>query len=70
MVNPAGQTVQFLANRMITRKGTVYQTTVIDMNLIPVVCEFPYVFPEELRGMPPDQEFEFAIEVIPGTAPI
>jgi hypothetical protein len=39
---------------MITRKGTVYQTTITDMNLIPVVCEFSNVFPEELPGMPPD----------------
>ena len=37
MVNSAGQTVQFLASKMITRKGKVYQTTVTDMNLIPVV---------------------------------
>jgi hypothetical protein len=55
---------------MITRKGTAYHTTATDLNLIPVVCEFPDVFPEELPGMPPDRELEFAIEVVPGTAPI
>lgn len=38
--------------------------------LIPVVSEFLDVFPEELPGMPPDQEFEFAIELLPGMAPI
>jgi len=27
-------------------------------------------FPEELPGLPPDREVEFAIELIPGTAPI
>ena len=37
---------------------------------IPVVCEFPDVFLEELPGLPPDREVEFAIELIPGTAPI
>ena len=47
-----------------------YQGDVTDMNLIQVVCEFPDVFPEELPGMPPDQELEFAIELVPGTAPI
>jgi hypothetical protein len=35
-----------------------------------VVCEFLDVFPEELPGMPPDRELEFAIEIVPGTAPI
>jgi hypothetical protein len=37
---------------------------------VPVVCEYPDVFPEELPGMPPDRDIEFVIELIPGTAPI
>ena len=48
LVNPAGQTVQFLASKMMSRKGMAYQATGTDMNLIPVVYEFPDVFPEEL----------------------
>jgi hypothetical protein len=32
-----------------------------------VVSEFPDVFPEELPGMPPDQDIEFVIELIPGS---
>jgi hypothetical protein len=37
---------------------------------IPVVCEYPDVFPDELPGMPPDRDIEFAVELQPGTAPI
>jgi hypothetical protein len=37
---------------------------------IPVVCEYPDVFQDELPGMPPDRDIEFAIELQPGTAPI
>jgi hypothetical protein len=37
---------------------------------IPVVCEYPDVFPKELPGMPPDRDVEFVIELMPGTAPI
>jgi hypothetical protein len=37
---------------------------------VPVVCEYPDVFPEELPGMPPDRDIEFIIELIPGTTPI
>ena len=37
---------------------------------IPVVCEFPDVFPEDLPGLPPDRAIEFKIDLIPGTAPI
>jgi len=37
---------------------------------IPVVRDFPDVFPSELPGMPPDREVEFTIELEPGTRPI
>ena len=36
---------------------------------IPVVREFPNVFPEEIPGLPPVREVEFTIELTPGTAP-
>ena len=45
-------------------------TQVVHLTQIPVVCEFPDVFLEELPGLPLDSEVEFAIELIPGTAPI
>jgi hypothetical protein len=37
---------------------------------VPVVCEYPDVFPEELPKMPPNRELEFIIDLIPGIAPI
>jgi hypothetical protein len=37
---------------------------------IPVVCEYADVFPDELPGMPPDRDIEFAIELQPGMTPI
>jgi hypothetical protein len=37
---------------------------------VPVVSEFPNVFPEELSGMPPDRDIEFVIELMPDTAAI
>jgi hypothetical protein len=37
---------------------------------IRVVQEDPYVFPEELPGMPPDRDIKFLIELLPGTLPI
>ena len=43
-----------------------------DMRLedIPVVREFPDVFPDDLPGLPPDREIDFQIELAPGTKPI
>jgi hypothetical protein len=37
---------------------------------IPVVSEFPDIFPDDLPGLPPDQDVEFKIELLPGAAPI
>ena len=37
---------------------------------VPVVCEYPDVFPEELPGLPPVREVESGIELVPGTTPI
>ena len=41
-----------------------------DLASIPMVCEFPDVFPKDLPGLPPDRDVKFAIELEPGTAPI
>jgi len=37
---------------------------------VPVIYEYPDVFPKELPKMPPDRDLEFIIDLIPGTAPI
>ncbi|KAM0054415.1 putative nucleotidyltransferase, Ribonuclease H [Helianthus debilis subsp. tardiflorus] len=37
---------------------------------IPVVRDFPQVFPEDLPGLPPHRQVEFQIELAPGAAPI
>jgi hypothetical protein len=47
-----------------------YAAVAIQLEDIPVVCEYPDVFPDDLPGMPPDRDIEFVIELQPGTAPI
>jgi hypothetical protein len=48
----------------------VYATTDIKLEDIPIVCEYPDIFPDDLPGMPPDRDIEFIIELQPGTTPI
>jgi hypothetical protein len=50
--------------------GRIYEVIVPEIKDIPVVCEFPDVFPEDLLGLPPERDVEFVIELKPGTAPI
>jgi predicted aspartyl protease len=47
-----------------------YAAVNIQLEDIPVVCEYPDVFPDDLPGMPPVRDIEFVIELQPGTAPI
>ncbi|KAL0551561.1 hypothetical protein IC582_010650 [Cucumis melo] len=42
----------------------------VSLSLEPVVRDYPDVFSEELPGLPPHREIEFAIELEPGTIPI
>ena len=43
---------------------------VLKLDDIPVVREFPDVFPEDVPGIPIDREIEFSIDLLPGTSPI
>jgi hypothetical protein len=49
---------------------SVHHTAAQNLEDIPVACEFPDVFPEDLSGMPPNRNVGFIIELQPGTTPI
>jgi hypothetical protein len=70
-----GKELEFVTEPVVTAKGVANHAKVNQMEasqgfVVPVVNEFPNVFPEELPGMPPDQDIKFVIELEPGTAPI
>ncbi|KAA3469627.1 DNA/RNA polymerases superfamily protein [Gossypium australe] len=63
-----------LAQRFVRKGYEAYLAYVLDTKVIeikiesvPVVCEYPDVFPEELPGLPPIREVEFGIELVLGT---
>jgi hypothetical protein len=64
-----GEITLYLPSQGCTR-SCAFALTESPVARIPVVCEYPDVFPDELPGMPPDRDIEFAIELQPGTAPI
>ena len=64
------------ARTMVQKGCEAYLAYVIDtvkarpsVSDIPTVSDFPDVFPEELPGLPPHREIEFAIDVVPGATP-
>ncbi|WVZ52289.1 LOW QUALITY PROTEIN: hypothetical protein U9M48_003365 [Paspalum notatum var. saurae] len=51
-------------------EATVNTTKLQEIKKIPVVCEFPDVFLEELPRLPLDRDVEFKIDLIPGMASV
>ncbi|GJW16304.1 putative reverse transcriptase domain-containing protein [Tanacetum coccineum] len=37
---------------------------------VPVIRDFPEVFPDDLPGLPPPRQVEFRIDLVPGAAPV
>jgi hypothetical protein len=66
--HPDGTEVEYQAMQELVEKVKLNQANVVSE--VRVVNEYLDVFPEELPGMPPDREIEFAIELVPDTAPI
>jgi hypothetical protein len=74
LVSPLGEEVVTELVPPVPKKVICYQMTIDSSEADPiesikVVSEFPDVFPKDLPGMPPERKVEFAIELLPGTAP-
>jgi hypothetical protein len=54
----------------INLSGEVHAVQAKSIADIPVVCDFPDVFLDDLLGLPPDRDVEFKIELFPSTTPI
>ncbi|KAA3477463.1 DNA/RNA polymerases superfamily protein [Gossypium australe] len=66
-----------LAQKYVNKGCNAYLAYVLDIKvskakieLVPVVCEYPDVFLEELPGLPSRREVEFAIDLVLRTSPI
>ena len=69
LTTPEGRRIKYVS-RHVPKRTQVNCLTGVVQEEVPVVRDFPDVFPEELPGMPPDRDIEFLIERLPGTAPI
>nr|XP_020175839.1 uncharacterized protein LOC109761433 [Aegilops tauschii subsp. strangulata] len=69
VTNDQGVEVKFASNPSSAQANQVNYLTKVGLE-VPVVCEYPDVFPDELPGMPPNRDIEFIIELMPGAGPI
>ena len=75
---PTVQIISFFKARKIIAKGCLYNVVRVkdlecetrSIELVPVVREFPEVFPNDLPGVPLEWEIDFGIDLLPDTNPI
>ncbi|GJS77742.1 reverse transcriptase domain-containing protein [Tanacetum coccineum] len=58
----------FLAH--VTTKEVEDKSEKKQLEDVPIVRDFPEVFPEDLPGLPPTRQVEFQIDLVPGAAPV
>ncbi|GJZ26620.1 putative reverse transcriptase domain-containing protein [Tanacetum coccineum] len=71
-----GQDFSTLIDIKLVELDTSYEVELADRKVtkrledVPVIRDFPEVFPEDLPGLPPPRQVEFRIDLIPGAAPV
>ena len=75
---PKGRFISYLKARKLVSKGCIYHLVRVNdssveiphFQSVPIVREFPEVFPDDLPGIPPEREIDFGIDLIPDTRSI
>jgi hypothetical protein len=66
ITHPSGHIIRCKPNQgKIVSKFCALEAKTVEE--VPIVNEYPDVFPEELPGMPPNRNVEFVIDLLPGT---
>ncbi|GKE29029.1 putative reverse transcriptase domain-containing protein [Tanacetum coccineum] len=66
---PYGDEV-LIVQAQVTKKETEDKSEEKRLKDVPTVRDFSEVFPEDLPGLPPIQQVEFQIDLVPGAAPL
>ncbi|KAI3754801.1 hypothetical protein L1987_54592 [Smallanthus sonchifolius] len=66
-----------LAQKYLRKKYVAFLAHIVDtkdkgnkLQDIPIIRDFPEVFPKDLPGLPPPRQVEFRIDLVPGTTPV
>src|SRR4051812_15756455 len=76
LTHPSGKKILYSARTAKHAEGQIYDLNALNtsplegIENIPVIHDFPDVFPEEHPGIPPIRNIEFIIDLKPGTTPI
>ncbi|GJS74813.1 putative reverse transcriptase domain-containing protein [Tanacetum coccineum] len=62
--------VPYKNNTLVVKGDSEKEPSKKQLQDVPVIHNFPEVFPDELPGLPPPRQVEFRIELVPGAAPV
>ncbi|GJX53536.1 putative reverse transcriptase domain-containing protein [Tanacetum coccineum] len=67
-----GSCMKIHRKRIVIYLSSCYQKEKSEKRLedVPVICDFPEVFLDDLPGLPPPRQVEFKIDLVPGDAPV
>jgi len=67
-----GDVLEIQGERPEAHKQVLMSTTTEEIKLadIPIVRDFPDVFPDDVQGLPPTRQVEFRIDLIPNATPV
>nr|GEU66466.1 reverse transcriptase domain-containing protein [Tanacetum cinerariifolium] len=57
-------------SNVVTAQVTEKEPAKKQLQDVPVICNFPEVFPDDLPGLPPPRQVKLKIELIPGAEPL
>ncbi|KAI3820706.1 hypothetical protein L1987_08254 [Smallanthus sonchifolius] len=65
-------TQKYLRKKYVAFLAHIVQKDVKEKNIqdIPIIRDFPEVFPKDLSGLPPVRQVEFRIDLVPGANPV
>nr|GEZ07594.1 putative reverse transcriptase domain-containing protein [Tanacetum cinerariifolium] len=66
--NPQGEEARGRA--YVIKEADKDQGPNVVMEDVPVIRDFPEVFPDDFPGLPPPRQLEFRIDLVPGAAPV
>ncbi|KAH0765418.1 hypothetical protein KY285_001289 [Solanum tuberosum] len=77
-IGPKGHVISYLKARKLVSKGCVFHLVRVNdssvetppIESVPVVSEFPKIFPDDLPGVPSEREIDFGIDILLDTRPI
>src|SRR3954470_2694301 len=69
LTTPENKRIRFKTN-FEAKRSRLNSLKGVSLDSVPIVSEYPDVFPEELPGMPPDRDVEFLIDLLPRSGPI